>query len=134
VAYLLDTCILSLFARGDPAVQARLRATPPEQVCISVITAMEIEYGLQLNPHRAGKLRPVLEVLMNTARMVGYDRPAALATARIRAALRAQGTPIGPYDALLAGTALANGLVMVTANRTEFDRVAGLAVENWSQR
>ncbi|WP_367114663.1 PIN domain-containing protein [Thiohalocapsa sp.] len=60
------------------------------------------------------------------------DLPAR-ATARIRAALRAQGAPIGPYDALLAGTALANGLVMVTANRSEFERVAGLAVEDWSQ-
>ena len=64
---------------------------------------MEIEYGLELNQDRARKLRPMLEALMKAARMLGYDRPAALATASIRAALRAQRTPIGPDDALLAG-------------------------------
>lgn len=74
-----------------------------------------------------------MEALLNAAHVVRYERSCAIATARIRAALRTQGTPIGPYDVLLAGTALANGLVMVTANRSEFDRVIGLAVEDWTK-
>ena len=49
----------------------------------------------------------------------------------VRAALRARGTPIGPYDVLIAGQALARGLILVTHNVAEFSRVEGLRVENW---
>jgi tRNA(fMet)-specific endonuclease VapC len=51
--------------------------------------------------------------------------------AEIRAALAAGGTPIGPYDVLIAGQALQRGLVVVTRNTREFSRVPGLNVENW---
>jgi tRNA(fMet)-specific endonuclease VapC len=45
--------------------------------------------------------------------------------------LKQQGTPIGSYDILLAGTALSRKLILVTANTREFDRVNGLVIENW---
>lgn len=130
--YLLDTCILSLFARGDAGVQAKLKSMPPEQICVSVVTQMEVEYGLQLNPERAKRLGPVLDALMDSMQMLDYDSSAAMATARVCASLRTRGMPIGPFDALLAGTALARGLIMVTANIREFQRVPGLVVEDWS--
>lgn len=38
---------------------------------------------------------------------------------------------VGPYDVLLAGCALARGLTLVSANRAEFGRIAGLATEDW---
>ena len=53
------------------------------------------------------------------------------ATAAIRAALKLQGRPIGAYDALIAGTGVARGLIVVTSNVGEFNRVSGLQVENW---
>jgi len=49
----------------------------------------------------------------------------------IRAALAVAGTPIGPYDVLIAGQALARGLVLVTHNVGEFSRVGGLLIEDW---
>ncbi len=55
---------------------------------------------------------------------------AARESARIRAILEAQGQTIGPYDILLAGHALAVGLVLVTANTTEFSRVPELELQN----
>ena len=60
-----------------------------------------------------------------------FDEADARATAAIRAALKTRGQPIGAYDALIAGTALARGLVVVTSNAGEFKRVSGLQVEDW---
>jgi tRNA(fMet)-specific endonuclease VapC len=62
-----------------------------------------------------------------------FDTAAAQAAARSRTKLESEGATIGPYDVLLAGHALAAGLILVTANTAEFNRVAGLAVENWRQ-
>ncbi len=46
--------------------------------------------------------------------------------------LERAGRPIGPYDLLIAGQALSHGLILVTNNVTEFQRVAGLKLESWS--
>ena len=48
-----------------------------------------------------------------------------------RAALEAKRTPIGPYDVLIAGQALARYLTLITRNIREFKRVRGLRFENW---
>jgi tRNA(fMet)-specific endonuclease VapC len=71
--------------------------------------------------------------LLKTIRTLPFDSAAAKQAARIRAELESQGCPIGPYDVLLAGHALAAGLILVFANTAEFSRVAGLAVENWAR-
>ena len=63
---------------------------------------------------------------------IAFDAEDARAAAEIRAALRQLGTPIGPYDVLIAGQAMARGLTVVTANRREFGRVEGLKMEDWT--
>lgn len=83
--YLLDTCVISQFTRGNPCVVARIKGTPPRRIHVSTITCMELEYGLRLNPRRAIELRPVLDGLLNAASILAYDREDALATATIRA-------------------------------------------------
>ena len=50
----------------------------------------------------------------------------------MRAWLAAQGTPIGPYDSLIAAHAHALGVTLVTNHTREFERVPGLKVENWA--
>lgn len=55
----------------------------------------------------------------------------AKAAARIRADLESRGLPIGPYDVLIAATALARGAILVTHNTVELSRVAGLRLEDW---
>jgi tRNA(fMet)-specific endonuclease VapC len=57
VRYLLDTNVLSDFARGERAVMARLRQEAPLQLAVSVITEMEVEYGLARNPSLAPRVR-----------------------------------------------------------------------------
>jgi tRNA(fMet)-specific endonuclease VapC len=59
------------------------------------------------------------------------DRASLQKSAQIRAELERQGMPIGPYDLLIAGQALAHGLILVTNNLGEFQRVKGLTLESW---
>ena len=129
--YLLDTCVLSDFARGHAQVLARLKSTLPQALAITTVTVMEIDYGLRLNAALERKLRPVMEAFFRTVSVLPYDTDAARATAGVRAALKARGQPIGAYDALIAGCALARGLILVTSNTGEFARVAGVVLEDW---
>ena len=129
--YLLDTNVVSDFVRGHEAVGHRLRATRPQEVAVSTVTLMEVEYGLALDPGRSRRLAPLLDGMLGSVRVLPFSRADARSAGGVRAALRGKGRPIGPYDVLLAGCALSRGLTLVTANTGEFTRVTGLAIENW---
>lgn len=123
--FLLDTNAVIAILNGDPGVPARLRRHAPADFGLSAIVAHELVCG-------ARKSRRVAENLARIAALrfeiVPFDAEAAGA---LRAGLAQAGTPIGPYDALIAGQALARGLMVVTHNTREFARVEGLAVEDW---
>jgi tRNA(fMet)-specific endonuclease VapC len=129
--YLLDTCTVSDFVKGQPKVLARVKAIPPNLIAVSSLTRMEVDYGLALNVERARKLAPLLDAFFSAILTLPFDAADARAAAAIRAALKNQGQPIGAYDVLIAGTALARGLVVVTSNTGEFKRVSGLQLEDW---
>ncbi|MBU0593858.1 MAG: type II toxin-antitoxin system VapC family toxin [Gammaproteobacteria bacterium] len=129
--YLLDTCTVSDFVKGQPGVLARIKATPPQLIAISTVTRMEIEFGMHLNPDRARKLAPVMDAFLSSISILPFEDADAKAAGAIRAVLQKQGQPIGTYDVLIAGCALARGMVVVTSNLGEFERVGGLQVENW---
>jgi tRNA(fMet)-specific endonuclease VapC len=129
--YLLDTCVLSDFARGQTRVLARIKGTPPGELAVTTVTLMEVEYGLRLNAARGQKLRPVMEAFFRSVHVLPLSSDDARATASVRAALKVRGQPIGAYDALIAGCALVHGLIMVTSNTGEFARVEGLTLEDW---
>lgn len=131
VRYLLDTNVLSDFVRGRSEVQSRIRATRPDDIAVSAVTVMEIVYGLALDPAKARRLRPVIDAFLGAVELLPLAIEDARAAGALRAGLRRRGRPIGPYDILLAGCAIARGLVFVTANTAEFSRVAGLIVEDW---
>lgn len=129
--YLLDTCTVSDFVKGQAGVLARIKATPPQLIAISTVTRMEIEFGMHLNPDRARKLAPVMDAFLSSITILPFEDADAKAAGVIRAALQKQGQPIGAYDILIAGCALARGMVVVTSNLGEFEHVGGLQVENW---
>ena len=72
-----------------------------------------------------------MDDLFKAIRILPYDRISADATAALRADLKRLGRPIGAYDALIAGTALAHGLILVTSNVREFKQVEALRIEDW---
>jgi tRNA(fMet)-specific endonuclease VapC len=123
--------VLSDFTRGVPKVLAHLKALNKRDVAISTVTSMEIEYGLILNPARARTIEPMIRALLQDLQVFPYEPQDAIATAAILAAPTKLGTPIGPYDVMIAGTALRRGLVMVTSNGGEFERIHGLVLDDW---
>jgi tRNA(fMet)-specific endonuclease VapC len=128
--YLLDTnlCIRVLRDR-TPVLRERFNREA-DGLAISTIILTELLHGAaksarpDANRHEVENFAARLEVLP-------YDAPAAHHAAEIRAALERQGRSIGSYDVLIAGHARSRGLVVVTGNRGEFDRVDGLRCEDW---
>ncbi|MBE9099536.1 type II toxin-antitoxin system VapC family toxin [Vacuolonema iberomarrocanum] len=131
--YLLDTCVISDFIKGEAGTTVRLRQTPPVEIAVSAVTVMELRYGLALNPQRVQKVGPAIASILSSVAILPFDTVEAEQAAQIRAALKSKGQPIGAYDVLIAATALQHNLTMVTANQREFERVSGLQIENWRQ-
>jgi tRNA(fMet)-specific endonuclease VapC len=131
VKYLLDTCAISDFVKGNNCVLTRIKDTQPQQLAVSTVTVMEIEYGLKLHPGKAKQIRPAIHGLLSVIHILPYTQQQAETTAEIRASLKQQGTPIGPYDLMISATALAQNLIMVTSNTREFERIRGLQLEDW---
>jgi len=123
---LLDTDACIEIIRGNPAP---LDAWPDADFVISTVSRFEIQSGLRgRSEHkREQRARGFLE----TANTMDFDAAAADRAAALRIQLETAGQPIGAYDTLLAGHALALGLPIVTANRNEFERVPGLEPLSW---
>jgi tRNA(fMet)-specific endonuclease VapC len=117
--------------RGVPKVVAAMATKLPGDIAISSITCYELYVGVEkcANPTRE---RAKVGTLIQTLQEVTFDFAAAGHAARIRADLESRGEMIGPYDVLIAGHAQALGLSLVTANVSEFRRIPGLALEDWS--
>lgn len=130
---LIDTDILSLFFRGDPNVVARFDAYTAvhDQITTSIITYYEIVSGLK---HRdAQKQLALFFDFAAQSNILPLTEESVIHSADLYASLREQGTPVDDIDLLIAGIALANGLVLVTHNRKHFDRLVELQVEDWSE-
>lgn len=128
--YLLDTNTCIAVMRNHPKVVQRMAAAAPDECAISTITSYELYTGIE-KCSMPVKERVKVELLLRTVVLLTFDAGSAKEAARIRALLESQGQPIGPYDVLLAGQALASSLILVTANTKEFARVPGLTWEDW---
>jgi tRNA(fMet)-specific endonuclease VapC len=128
--YLLDTnfCIRVLRDR-PPGLRERFNAEA-EALSISTIVLNELFYGAEKSA-RPGENRREVERFAARLEVLAFDADAAAHAADIRATLERQGQAIGGYDVLIAGHARSKGLVVVTGNLREFQRVAGLRAEDW---
>jgi tRNA(fMet)-specific endonuclease VapC len=127
--YLLDTnAVIDIV--GDPAGETaqRLRTTPPPDVGVSAVVMHELYFGAYKSVRIAHNVAIVDALQFD---VLEFDREDAQAAGEIRAHLVRAGQAIGPFDVLIAGQARARGLILVTNNRREFDRVPGLVVEDW---
>jgi tRNA(fMet)-specific endonuclease VapC len=127
--YLLDAnAVIALLNDTTSPIARRIRRYAPRDIGVSSVVIHELYYGafksqrIEKNVARVDALQfPVLDFDQEDARQAG----------QIRAHLSAKGTPIGPYDVLIAGQAKGRKLTLVTHNTTEFARVPGLRVEDW---
>ncbi len=128
--FLLDTnlCIRALRDRS-PALRERFNREA-DGLAISTIVLTELLHGAAKSA-RPQQNRREVENFAARLEVLPFDAPAADHAADIRATLERQGRSIGGYDLLIAGHARSRGLVVVTGNRGEFDRVEGLRCEDW---
>lgn len=130
-AALIDPNILSQFFRGQAQVVNKFETYLKEYdtINLSIITYYEIVSGLK---HRdAHKQLGVFLDFVTQNSLLPFTQKVADVAAELYADLRKQGQPIDDIDLLIAGTAIANGLTLVTHNRKHFDRIAQLEVEDW---
>jgi tRNA(fMet)-specific endonuclease VapC len=127
--FLLDTNLFIATIVHDKRDVARRLRIHRHEVGLSAIVLHELYFGA-FKSDRPERSIPVVEAI--GLPLIPFEAEDARRAGEVRASLARAGTPIGPYDVLIAGQALARGLTVVTANVGEFRRVDGLAVEDWS--
>ncbi len=128
--YMLDTNICIYTIKNKPTQVRETFKRHQEQLCISTVTLMELIYGAEKSANPERNLHSI-EGFAARLEVLQYDADAAAHTGQLRAELAKAGTPIGPYDQMIAGHARSMGLVVVTNNIREFERVPGLRIEDW---
>jgi tRNA(fMet)-specific endonuclease VapC len=131
----LDTNAI-IDALNDPnsPVRARMNRIRAQGVplCVSVIVVSELWYGAAKSGSRERNTDRLVDFLTGPIQLLNFDADDAREAGEIRAALAKAGTPIGPYDSLIAAQARRRGATLVTANAREFARVPGLKTEDWA--
>jgi len=128
--YMLDTNIAVYVIKRRPPEVLDTFNRHAGQMCISSITFAELMHGVEKSAKPEHNLQQV-EDFSSRLDILEYGRKAAEHYGDIRADLERRGTPIGVNDLHIAGHARSEGLIVVTNNLREFERVAGLRAENW---
>lgn len=128
---MLDTNICIYTIKNNPAIVREKFQQHQHHLCMSSIVLSELLYGAEKSDTSTKSLA-LIEGLAARLQVLDFDENAAAHSAEIRAELAKKGTPIGHYDVLIAGHARSRGLVLVSNNLREFERVGGLRLENWA--
>jgi tRNA(fMet)-specific endonuclease VapC len=128
--YMLDTNIAIYVIKRRPIEILNTFNQHSGQLCISSITLAELLHGVEKSAKPAHNLQQV-EDFVSRLKVLDYGKKAAAHYGDIRAVLEKQGLCIGVNDLHIAGHARSEGLVLVSNNLREFERVAGLRLENW---
>jgi len=130
--YLLDTNILIYALKGVPAVVASLERHRNSPLAVSAITLMELYYGAHKSQRVESNLAKV-RTIERSLRVIPVDVEAVETFGALKARLEVAGTPLDDFDLVLAATALAHNLTLVTNDTRHFGRVPGLCLANWAE-
>lgn len=133
--YLLDTnAVIALLKNRPGIVRKRLRRVGVKgaSVAVSSVVLFELWYGVARSERRRENAERLRVFLSGSINVVPFEEDDAVTAGELRAGLEAAGTPIGPYDLLIAAQALRIGATLVTANVSEFARVRGLVWQDWT--
>jgi tRNA(fMet)-specific endonuclease VapC len=130
VKFLLDANAVIALLKSHDVFLSRLRRHKPADFGIPSIVAHELFYGA-FRSQRVDANLSRLDLLPFD--ILEFSREDARSAGEIRAKLAAVGTPIGPYDVLIAGQTLARNLILVSRNKKEFERIPELRVEDWEE-
>ncbi len=128
--YVLDTNTLIYFFKGMGRVAENLWAVPPGNIGIPSVVLYELEVGIAKSSEPKKRTRQ-LEAFCAVVAVLPFATEEAKTAAAIRVMLEKKGTPIGPYDVLIAATALRWHGTLVTRNKDEFRRIPKLVMTDW---
>jgi tRNA(fMet)-specific endonuclease VapC len=134
--WLLDTNGWILFLKphqpGGRAIARRLALCAEEEVLLCLAVKAELWHGAEKYENREARLAKLAEIFARY-RSFPFEDAAARHHASIRHHLESRGQTIGPNDLQIAAICLANDLTLVSTNTSEFGRVPGLQVEDWTK-
>jgi tRNA(fMet)-specific endonuclease VapC len=131
----LDTnAVIAVLNQTGSRVEGRLRVVLKNgnPVAISAVVLVELWHGAHKSARTERNAKRIEEFLAAPILVLPFDADDAHEAGQIRATLERFGTPIGPYDILIAAQARRRGATLVTANAREFTRVPGLKTEDWA--
>ena len=128
--YMLDTDICIYTIKNRSQAVREMFNQHSGLMCISSVTLMELIYGAEKSSSPSKSLA-VVEGFTARLEILNYGSDAAIHTGQVRAELANAGTPVGPYDGMIAAHARSLGMILVTNNTREMIRVPGLRLENW---
>ena len=134
--YLLDTnACIALINRTSAAVRSRFQRAMGggANIYVSSVVTFELWYGVAKSVYQSQNTLRLEAFLAGPIIVLPLEKEDARVAGSVRASLQASGTPIGAYDVLIAGQALARQYTLVTANVSEFSRVKGLAWQDWAK-
>ena len=130
--YLLDTNICIYAINGKyPALKDYLLEIHPDEIAVSAITVGELEYGAAKS-RWGDRTRRIKHAFLANYRILPFTERDAVLSGQLRALLASSGMPIGAYDIMIAAQGLAGNYSIVTHNTREFERIPGLALEDWT--
>jgi len=130
--YMLDTNIVIYTLKNRPMHVREAFKQHEGRMCISSVSLGELIYGAERSSQTERNMADI-EGLIARMEVAAFEEHAAEHFGQVRAELYRAGQPIGPYDMMIAGHARAMGLILVTNNIKEFERVPGLRLENWAE-
>ena len=128
--YMLDTNIAIYVIKRRPITALEKFNQHASQICVSSITVAELIHGAEKSQNSQQAFAAVEDFLSRLS-VLDYDYSDAGHYGDIRANLERKGTPIGVNDLHIAGHARSAGLILVSNNLREFERVEGLRLDNW---
>jgi tRNA(fMet)-specific endonuclease VapC len=130
----LDTNVVIAVLKQEPAhlIERFTRELPQASMALSTIVLFELHYGIANSARREENAERLAVFLQAPIEVLPYEPEDAAEAGVLRAELKRAGTPIGPYDLLIAAQARRRGATLVTANMSEFSRVPGLMSEDWA--
>ena len=130
LTYMLDTNICIYVMKTHPPELREIFNRNAERLCISSITLGELHYGAEKSMRRTDNLAKI-ERFVAHLEVLPFGEKAAAHYGQVRAELARAGTPCGPHDMQIGGHARSEGLIVVTNNLREFERMPGVRTENW---
>ena len=131
----LDTnIIIAAINQHAAAVRQRLMKTLHEGTIVGIPTVVlyELWYGIKKSARAQQNIDALDNFLALDVTRWPFELEDAEEAGDVRAVLERLGTPIGPYDMLIAAQARRRGAILVTANKNEFSRVPGLQTQDWA--